>query len=208
MARRTSNLLDLTCDHLGTSYLGLDDVFRALADPTRRSLLDELFRDDGQTLTALEDRLPMSRFGVMKHLKVLEDAGLVVTNGAAAKSCTTERRADPAGPRPLGEQVRRAMGGGAQRPRKPGGEDHGEVFEIYIKTTPERLGRRSPTPSSERSTASGSDALTGRWDPATRPGYPVIARLRRDPRGRSAAAAGSDHARVVGRGGQPRAHRA
>ena len=57
----------------------MDEVFRALADPTRRSLLDELFKEDGQTLTALESRLPMSRFGVMKHLKVLEEAGLVVT---------------------------------------------------------------------------------------------------------------------------------
>ena len=57
----------------------MDDVFRALADPTRRSLLDELFNEDGQTLTALEERLPMTRFGVMKHLKVLEEAGLVVT---------------------------------------------------------------------------------------------------------------------------------
>jgi DNA-binding transcriptional ArsR family regulator len=57
----------------------MDDVFRALADPTRRSLLDELYREDGQTLTALEERLPMSRFGVMKHLKVLEEAHLVTT---------------------------------------------------------------------------------------------------------------------------------
>src|SRR5882757_3109426 len=57
----------------------MDAVFRALADPTRRSLLDELFRQDGQTLSALEERLPMTRFGVMKHLKVLEEAGLVVS---------------------------------------------------------------------------------------------------------------------------------
>ena len=56
-----------------------DDVFRALADPTRRSLLDELFKEDGQTLSALEERLPMTRFGVMKHLKVLEEAHLVTT---------------------------------------------------------------------------------------------------------------------------------
>jgi DNA-binding transcriptional ArsR family regulator len=55
----------------------MDDVFRALADPTRRHLLDELFERDGQTLSALEQRLPMSRFGVAKHLKVLEGAGLV-----------------------------------------------------------------------------------------------------------------------------------
>src|ERR1700748_3248914 len=57
----------------------MDEVFRALADPTRRSLLDELFKADGQTLSALEQRLPMTRFGVMKHLQVLEQAGLVVT---------------------------------------------------------------------------------------------------------------------------------
>src|SRR5580693_6395455 len=57
----------------------MDDVFRALADPTRRSLLDELFKADGQTLSALEARLPMTRFGVMKHLRLLEEAGLVVT---------------------------------------------------------------------------------------------------------------------------------
>ena len=57
----------------------MDAVFKALADPTRRSLLDELFRQDGQTLSVLEGRLPMTRFGVMKHLRVLEEAGLVTT---------------------------------------------------------------------------------------------------------------------------------
>ena len=57
----------------------MDAVFRALADPTRRRLLDELFKKDGQTLSALEALLPMTRFGVMKHLRVLEEAGLVVT---------------------------------------------------------------------------------------------------------------------------------
>jgi|ERR1700712_3685903 DNA-binding transcriptional ArsR family regulator len=55
-----------------------DRVFRALADPTRRFLLDKLFERDGRTLTDLESELEMTRFGVMKHLKVLEDAGLVV----------------------------------------------------------------------------------------------------------------------------------
>jgi DNA-binding transcriptional ArsR family regulator len=57
----------------------MDEVFKALADPTRRELLDRLFERDGQTLSALEEPLPMSRFGVMKHLKVLEEAGLVTT---------------------------------------------------------------------------------------------------------------------------------
>ena len=56
-----------------------DLVFKALADPTRRHLLDRLFERDGRTLTDLESDLEMTRFGVMKHLKVLEEAGLVVT---------------------------------------------------------------------------------------------------------------------------------
>ncbi|HEY1738117.1 MAG TPA: metalloregulator ArsR/SmtB family transcription factor [Acidimicrobiia bacterium] len=56
-----------------------DLVFKALADPTRRFLLDTLFVRDGRTLTELESELDMTRFGVMKHLRVLEDAGLVVT---------------------------------------------------------------------------------------------------------------------------------
>jgi DNA-binding transcriptional ArsR family regulator len=57
----------------------MDEVFKALADPTRRSLLDALFERDGQTLSELEQRLPMTRFGVMKHLRVLEEANLVAT---------------------------------------------------------------------------------------------------------------------------------
>ena len=56
-----------------------DPVFKALADPTRRHLLDRLFERDGRTLTELESDLEMTRFGVMKHLKVLQEAGLVVT---------------------------------------------------------------------------------------------------------------------------------
>jgi DNA-binding transcriptional ArsR family regulator len=56
-----------------------DRVFKALADPTRRLLLDRLFERDGRTLTELESQVAMTRFGVAKHLRVLEDAGLVVT---------------------------------------------------------------------------------------------------------------------------------
>ena len=59
-----------------------DLVFRALADPTRRLLLDRLFECDGRTLTELESQLDMTRFGVMKHLRILEDAGLVVSRKA------------------------------------------------------------------------------------------------------------------------------
>ncbi len=57
----------------------MDAVFKALADPTRRGLLDALFEEDGQTLSALEAMVDMTRFGVMKHLRVLEEAGLVAT---------------------------------------------------------------------------------------------------------------------------------
>ena len=56
-----------------------DPIFRALADPTRRHLLDRLFERDGRTLTELTEDLEMTRFGVMKHLRILEDAGLVVS---------------------------------------------------------------------------------------------------------------------------------
>src|SRR6188474_1262018 len=78
-------LQSLTCDCLVT-YSGRvtddDQVFKALADPTRRHLLDRLFERDGRTLTELESELEMTRFGVMKHLRVLEDAGLIVTRWA------------------------------------------------------------------------------------------------------------------------------
>jgi DNA-binding transcriptional ArsR family regulator len=72
----------LTRDHLVTYNSGVMDddlVFKALADPTRRFLLDRLFERDGRTLTELESGLEMTRFGVMKHLRILEDAGLVIT---------------------------------------------------------------------------------------------------------------------------------
>jgi DNA-binding transcriptional ArsR family regulator len=85
----------------------MDEVFRALADPTRRSLLDELFREDGQTLSALEGRLPMTRFGVMKHLKQLEEAGQAAR---AREAPFSEPCSNPACPRPVGEQVRRTVG--------------------------------------------------------------------------------------------------
>jgi DNA-binding transcriptional ArsR family regulator len=71
----------LTCDLLVTYDRDMSDdpVFKALGDPTRRLLLDRLYERDGRSLTELESDLEMTRFGVMKHLRVLEDAGLVVT---------------------------------------------------------------------------------------------------------------------------------
>ncbi len=76
-------------DEMDTTVDEMDAVFKALADPTRRRVLDALFQEDGQTLSALESRLPMTRFGVMKHLRVLEEARLVTTGGADARSCTS-----------------------------------------------------------------------------------------------------------------------
>ena len=66
-------------DQMVTYDLAMEPVFRALADLHRRKLLDRLFERDGQTLTELAESLPaMTRFGVMKHLRLLEEAGLVV----------------------------------------------------------------------------------------------------------------------------------
>ena len=69
-----------------------DRVFKALADPTRRFLLDLLFAGDGRTLTELESQLAMTRFGVMKHLRVLEGPGSSSRDGRAGRSCTSSTR--------------------------------------------------------------------------------------------------------------------
>lgn len=86
MAPRSSpTARPLTCDLLVTYSEPVSDddlVFKALADPTRRLLLDRLFDQDGRTLTDLETGIDMTRFGVMKHLRVLEDAGLIVARKA------------------------------------------------------------------------------------------------------------------------------
>jgi uncharacterized protein YndB with AHSA1/START domain len=118
----------------------MDEVFKALADPTRRALLDELFRADGQTLGALEERFAMTRFGVMKHLKQLEEAGLVVTRRSGRQKLHflnpvpirlvhdrwVSKYAEgwAAGLADLKADLERTME---------------KVFEIYIRTTPERL---------------------------------------------------------------------
>src|ERR1700741_721057 len=120
---------------------GMDAVFRALADPTRRSLLDELFKEDGQTLSALEQRLPMTRFGVMKHLRILEEAGLVVTRRRGREklhflNAVPIRLVHDRWVSKYAEPWAAALSD-----LKHGLEDKTmeKVFEIYIKTTPERL---------------------------------------------------------------------
>jgi len=118
----------------------VDEVFKALVDPIRRSLLDELFRRDGQTLGELVGLFEMTRFGVMKHLAQLEAAGLVVTRRRGREKLHflnpvpirlvhdrwVSKYAEPwaAGLSDLKQRLENPME---------------KVFEIYIKTTPERL---------------------------------------------------------------------
>jgi uncharacterized protein YndB with AHSA1/START domain/DNA-binding transcriptional ArsR family regulator len=139
----------------------MDAVFKALADPTRRGLLDELFKQDGQTLSALEGRLPMTRFGVMKHLRVLEEAGLVATRRRGREKLHflnpvpirlvhdrwVSKYAEPWAAaltgikRQLEEETMEAVDVPHRVALSPSPEGEGSmaVFEIYIKTTPERL---------------------------------------------------------------------
>jgi len=71
--------MPLTCNHLVAYYPDMDDVFKALADASRRSLLDRLHAKNGQTLNELCDGLAMTRQAVTKHLGILEEANLVTT---------------------------------------------------------------------------------------------------------------------------------
>lgn len=118
----------------------MDAVFKALADPTRRSLLDALSLEDGQSLSALEARFPMTRYGVSKHLRQLEDAGLIVTRRRGREKLHhlnavpiqlvhdrwVSKYAEP--------------WASALSDLKTSLEAQMEkVFEIYIRTTPQRL---------------------------------------------------------------------
>ncbi len=122
----------------------MDEVFKALSDPSRRALLDALFAEDGQSLSALEARLPMTRFGVAKHLKVLEHAGLVVSRKRGRE------RLHHLNPIPLQQIHERWVSKYAERwshaliglktaleEETMSGSTH--VYELYIRTTPERL---------------------------------------------------------------------
>jgi uncharacterized protein YndB with AHSA1/START domain/DNA-binding transcriptional ArsR family regulator len=118
----------------------VDEVFKALADPTRRGLLDELFRQDGQTLSALEERFPMTRFGVMKHLRQLEQAGLVVTKRRGREKVhflnpVPIRLIHDRWVSKYAEPWTAALSELKSRLERP----MEKVFEIYIRTTPQRL---------------------------------------------------------------------
>ena len=146
----------------------MDDVFKALADPTRRGLLDELFREDGQTLSSLEQRLPMTRFGVMKHLKVLEQAGLITTTRRGREKLHhlntvpirlvhdrwVSKYAEPWA----------AMLSGLKTTIEE--QTMEKVFEIYIKTTPERLWQ-AITDSELRARYNFGMGVSSEWTPGS-----------------------------------------
>jgi len=127
-------------------------VFRALAAPPRRRLLDALFKEDGQTLGALERRLPMTRFGVMKHLRVLEEAGLVVTKKRGREklhflNAVPIRLVHDRWVSKYAEPWAATLSGLKRRLEDKTME---KVFEIYIKTTPERLWEAITNPEMRR----------------------------------------------------------
>ena len=118
----------------------MDLIFKALADPTRRSLLDELFRRDGQSLSELEESFTMTRFGVMKHLRLLEEAGLVVTRRQGRQKLhylnpVPIRLVHDRWVSKYAEPWTAALSDIKHRLESP----MEKVFEIYIRTTPERL---------------------------------------------------------------------
>jgi uncharacterized protein YndB with AHSA1/START domain/biotin operon repressor len=152
-----------------TYHRRMDAVFRALADPTRRSLLDELFRQDGQSLSALEERFEMSRFGVMKHLKLLEEAGLVVTRRRGREKLhflnpVPIRLVHDRWVSKYAEPWAAALGD-----LKHSMEDKTleKVFEIYIKTTPERLWEAITNPEMRRKYNFGA-GVESDWSPGSR----------------------------------------
>jgi uncharacterized protein YndB with AHSA1/START domain len=147
---------------------GVDEVFRALADPTRRSLLDALFREDGQTLSALEARFDITRFGVMKHLKLLEEAGLVVSRRKGREKLhflnpVPIRLVHDRWVSKYAEPWAAALSGLKTELENP----MEKVFEIYIKTTPERLWE-AITDGEIRSKYQFGAEITSDWTPGSR----------------------------------------
>jgi DNA-binding transcriptional ArsR family regulator/uncharacterized protein YndB with AHSA1/START domain len=138
---------------------GEEAVFKALADPTRRAILDRLYQRDGQTLGELERAFAMSRFGVMKHLRVLEAANLVTAHRVGRTKLHylnpvpirelqerwTDKFALAASTSLLGlrADVEKGAGMAATEFARPGGESGetrpSQVFAIFIRATPERI---------------------------------------------------------------------
>ena len=144
-------------------------MFKALADPTRRSLLDELFKRDGQTLSALEQRLPMTRFGVMKHLKLLEEAGLVVARrrGREKLHFLNPIPIRLAHDRWVSKYAEPWAATLSSLKHKLESKTMEKVFEIYIKTTPERLWQAITDPEMRRKYTFGA-IVTSDWSLGSR----------------------------------------
>jgi uncharacterized protein YndB with AHSA1/START domain len=119
---------------------GVEAVFKALADPTRRELLDELFRHDGQTLAALAGRFAMTRVAVAKHLRLLEDAGLVTAHRRGREKL---HYLNPVPIRLVHDRwvskYTEAWAAGLVDLKRDLEASVEKIFEIYIQTTPERL---------------------------------------------------------------------
>src|SRR6202140_2775538 len=146
----------------------MDAVFRALADPTRRSLLDALFKKDGQSLQTAEEGLPMTRFGVMRHLRLLEDAGLIVTHRRGREKLhflnpVPIRLVHDRWVSKYAEPWATALSDLKSRLERP----MEKVFEIYINTTPERLWQAITDPEI-RSKYNFGAGVSSDWTPASR----------------------------------------
>jgi uncharacterized protein YndB with AHSA1/START domain len=146
----------------------VDAVFKALADPTRRSLLDELFREDGQTLRALEGRFPMTRIGVMKHLRLLEEAGLVATKRRGREKLhflnpVPIRLVHDRWVSKYTEPWAAALVGLKNRLEN----SMEKVFEIYIRTTPEQLWNAITDPQIRSKYHFGTSIISD-WTPGSR----------------------------------------
>ena len=155
-----------------------DRVFKALADPTRRFLLDRLFERDGRTLTELESDVEMTRFGVMKHLRVLEDADLVVARRSGREKLHflnpvpirlihdrwidkyTERQAVGAGP-----PEARTREGGLGMTTETETMVTTQVYRVYIKASPQAVWDaidEDPSGPSSTATAAASNSTSAR----------------------------------------------
>ncbi|MGQ0641791.1 MAG: ArsR/SmtB family transcription factor [Gemmatimonadaceae bacterium] len=146
----------------------MDLVFMALADRTRRRLLDMLFKRDGQTLGELERRLAMTRFGVMKHLRVLEDAGLVVSKRRGREklhflNAVPIRQIHDRWIDKYAARIAALLTGLKADLEE---EEMERVYEIYIKTTPERLWQAITDPAM-RAKYSFGVATHSQWTPGS-----------------------------------------
>ena len=194
------------------SYSGcVETVFRALADPTRRALLDELFERDGQTLVALTARHDMTRIGVAKHLRLLEEAGLVVSRRRGREKL---HFLNPVPIRLIHDRwvskYTEPWAAGLAGLKRELESPMEKVFEIYIRTTPERLWAAITDPEIRAKYHFGAggrvglDAGLALHPQPPRPRRP--ARRGREPGRRAAAPARADDAHAVERRGRAGRH--